>query len=231
LPPHLQPVTAGGCPSLSLVLLEVSACYSEVQVIGSKFPIIAAPGDDVILPCHLEPMFDVRGLTVEWSQPDLKPDPSDRLSRVEYVHLYRDRKELKQPSYVGRNSLSSDRVKHGDVSLTLSKVQLSDEGPYRCLIPQLGQRSHVDLVVGTFLFYSHGLLKVMEVINSFQMQIAVHVCSYLSYLCSSGHKPIGKNFLCSAIFFFFFYIFCLTCVIYGSLHLKITNQQLHDNCS
>ncbi|XP_076736621.1 myelin-oligodendrocyte glycoprotein-like isoform X1 [Maylandia zebra] len=112
----------------------------EVLVIGSNLPIIAAPGDDVILPCHLEPMFDVQGLTVEWSKPDLKPDPSDRLSRVEYVHLYRDRQEvpdMKMASYFRRTELFMDDMKHGNISLKILNVSEEDNGRYRCFIPKL----------------------------------------------------------------------------------------------
>ncbi|XP_013121243.1 CD276 antigen isoform X3 [Oreochromis niloticus] len=112
----------------------------EVLVIGSNLPIIAAPGDDVILPCHLAPMFDVQGLTVEWSKPDLKPDPSDRLSRVEYVHLYRDRKEvpdMKMASYFRRTELFMDAMKHGNISLKILNVSEEDNGRYRCFIPKL----------------------------------------------------------------------------------------------
>ncbi|KAK2863317.1 hypothetical protein Q5P01_002850 [Channa striata] len=71
-----------------------SPTADQSQVIGSPQPIIVAPGEDVILPCHLEPPLNVQGLTVEWSKPDLKPDPSDPLSRVGYVHLYRGRQEV-----------------------------------------------------------------------------------------------------------------------------------------
>ncbi|CAI5681940.1 unnamed protein product [Oreochromis niloticus] len=125
----------------------------EVLVIGSNLPIIAAPGDDVILPCHLEPMFDVQGLTVEWSKPDLKPDPSDRLSRVEYVHLYRDRKEvpdMKMASYFRRTELFMDAMKHGNISLKILNVSEEDNGRYRCFIPKLQSRvkaAVVELVV------------------------------------------------------------------------------------
>ncbi|XP_039883267.1 CD276 antigen-like isoform X1 [Simochromis diagramma] len=125
----------------------------EVLVIGSNLPIIAAPGDDVILPCHLEPMFDVQGLTVEWSKPDLKPDPSDRLSRVEYVHLYRDRKEvpdMKMASYFRRTELFMDDMKHGNISLKILNVSEEDNGRYRCFIPKLQSRvksAVVELVV------------------------------------------------------------------------------------
>ncbi|XP_026225554.1 myelin-oligodendrocyte glycoprotein-like [Anabas testudineus] len=125
----------------------------QPQVIGSLQPITSAPGDDVILPCHLEPQFNVEGLTVEWSKPDLKPDPSDRLSRVEYVHLYRDRREvtdMKLPSYVSRTSLFTDDLKHGNISLKISNVTLADTGRYRCFIPKLRSRvkqAIVELVV------------------------------------------------------------------------------------
>uniref|UniRef100_A0A3Q4G6Q5 Ig-like domain-containing protein n=1 Tax=Neolamprologus brichardi TaxID=32507 RepID=A0A3Q4G6Q5_NEOBR len=117
--------------------MKVMTVISEVLVIGSNLPIIAAPGDDVILPCHLEPMFDVQGLTVEWSKPDMKPDPSDRLSRVEYVHLYRDRQEvpdMKMASYFRRTELFMDDMKHGNISLNVSE---EDNGRYRCFIPKL----------------------------------------------------------------------------------------------
>uniref|UniRef100_A0A4W6DCM8 Ig-like domain-containing protein n=1 Tax=Lates calcarifer TaxID=8187 RepID=A0A4W6DCM8_LATCA len=113
---------------------------SQPQVIGSSQPIIAAPGYDVILPCHLEPAIDVQGFTVEWSKPDLKPDPSDRLSRVEYVHLYRDRREvpdMKIPSYIRRTALFTDDMKHGNISLKIMNVTSEDEGRYKCFIPKL----------------------------------------------------------------------------------------------
>uniref|UniRef100_A0A3B4GYD1 Ig-like domain-containing protein n=1 Tax=Pundamilia nyererei TaxID=303518 RepID=A0A3B4GYD1_9CICH len=133
----------------------------EVVVIGSNLPIIAAPGDDVILPCHLEPMFDVQGLTVEWSKPDLKPDPSDRLSRVKYVHLYRDRKEvpdMKMASYFRRTELFMDDMKHGNISLKILNVSEEDNGRYRCFIPKLQSRvkaAVVELVVGEKICFGH----------------------------------------------------------------------------
>ncbi|XP_074480454.1 uncharacterized protein LOC141761108 [Sebastes fasciatus] len=116
----------------------------QPHVIGSPQPITAAVGDDVILPCHLEPKFNVQGLTVEWSKPDLKPDPSDRLSRVEYVHLYRDRREvadMKIRSYFRRTALFTDDLRDGNISLKITNVTLADEGRYRCFIPKL--KSHV----------------------------------------------------------------------------------------
>lgn len=112
-------------------------------MIGSSQPIIASPGDDVILPCSLNPKFNVEGLTVEWSNPDLKPDPSDPLRRVAYVHLYWDRHQIPDmqiPAYASRTALFTDKLNHGNISLKITNVTLADEGRYRCFIPKLKSR-------------------------------------------------------------------------------------------
>ncbi|XP_037615434.1 uncharacterized protein DDB_G0290685-like [Sebastes umbrosus] len=78
---------------------------------------------------------------LEWSRPDLNP---------RFVHLRRfgeDQLVDQNPSYKGRTSASIDRLKQGDMSLTLSKVKLSDEGTYRCFSPGLETDSSVQLVV------------------------------------------------------------------------------------
>uniref|UniRef100_UPI003AAC81FC butyrophilin-like protein 10 n=1 Tax=Centroberyx gerrardi TaxID=166262 RepID=UPI003AAC81FC len=114
----------------------------QPQVIGPPQPVVAIVGDDVILPCHLEPALDAVATTLEWVRPDLDP---------RFVHVWRDGRELvsyKNPSYEGRTSLFIDKLKHGDISLKLSKVKLSDEGKYRCFIPSLNRDSIVQLVVG-----------------------------------------------------------------------------------
>lgn len=123
-------------------------------MVGSNLPTVAAPGDTVVLPCHLEPTFDVRGLTVEWSRLDLKPDPSDRLSRVGYVHLYRDKNDvpdMKIASYLKRTQLFADAMKHGNISLQITNVSEGDAGRYRCFVPKLQSRvkfAIVELLVG-----------------------------------------------------------------------------------
>ncbi|KAF1380881.1 hypothetical protein PFLUV_G00168630 [Perca fluviatilis] len=136
-----------------LLLVGFTAVEGESHVVGPLQPIVAAPGDDVILPCHVEPPVTVAGLTVEWSRPDRQPDPRDRLSRVEYVHLYRDTREvpdMKIPSYVGRTELFTEGLRHGDISLRIMNVTLADKGRFRCFIPKLNgqiQSSVVQLVV------------------------------------------------------------------------------------
>uniref|UniRef100_UPI003AAC6730 butyrophilin subfamily 3 member A2-like n=1 Tax=Centroberyx gerrardi TaxID=166262 RepID=UPI003AAC6730 len=126
----------------AVLLLLTHSCGGQPQVIGPTQPIVAIVGDDIILPCCLEPATDAVAMTLEWARPDLNP---------RFVHLWRDSQELelsKHPSYEGRTSLFIDKLKHGDISLKLSKVKLSDEGRYRCFIPSLGRDSIVQLVVG-----------------------------------------------------------------------------------
>uniref|UniRef100_A0A3P8U594 Ig-like domain-containing protein n=1 Tax=Amphiprion percula TaxID=161767 RepID=A0A3P8U594_AMPPE len=53
----------------------------------------------------------------------------------------------KQLSYRGRTSLFTNKLQLGDISLKLFYVTLSDEGIYRCLVPQLGREAFVKLVV------------------------------------------------------------------------------------
>ncbi|XP_039677812.1 putative selection and upkeep of intraepithelial T-cells protein 1 homolog, partial [Perca fluviatilis] len=61
-----------------------------------------------------------------WSgRPDLAP---------RFVYLRRDGVELQleeHPLYMGRTSLSTNKLKCGDISLKLSKVKLSDTGTYK----------------------------------------------------------------------------------------------------
>lgn len=117
---------------------------------------MAAPGDEVVLPCRVEPAVDVVGLTVEWTKPDRPPDPDDELSQYRYVHLYRDTREvldMKISSYEMRTMLFVDELRRGNVSLRITNVTLEDKGRYRCHLPKLQSQtrfSHLELFVGAF---------------------------------------------------------------------------------
>jgi len=128
-----------------------SSFPGDFQLIGSSEPVITAPGDDVILPCHLDSELDVQDWTVEWSKPDIKPSPSERQSRVDVVYLYRVRIEVQDimiVTYIGRTSLLTEGLKRGDMSLKIKNVTLEDGGRYRCFTPTLGRGAVVRLVVG-----------------------------------------------------------------------------------
>ncbi|XP_059193413.1 butyrophilin subfamily 2 member A2-like [Centropristis striata] len=124
------------------VLTLIPSCTAQSQVIGSSQPVVALAGDDIMLPCHLEPAVDASNMLVEWARPDLDP---------RFVLVWRDGVEMenkKHGSYRGRTSLFTDQLKHGNVSLKLSTVKRSDEGTYRCFLPLLHRVSTVQLVVG-----------------------------------------------------------------------------------
>lgn len=115
---------------------------------------MAVQGDDVVLSCHVEPQLDIAKLTIEWSRPDLHPDPNDRLKQVKYVYVYRNSIELtdlQMSLFIGRTVLSMDGLKHGNISLKIYNVTYADQGPYKCFLPKLAgqlQYSVVHLVVG-----------------------------------------------------------------------------------
>ncbi|XP_078020072.1 CD276 antigen homolog [Epinephelus lanceolatus] len=87
--------------------------------------------------------MDLTKETLEWKRFDL----SQR-----FVHVLRAGQNLehvKNPSYRGRTSLFTDELKRGNISLKLSKVQLSDRGIYHCDLPLMGKQSSVKLVVAS----------------------------------------------------------------------------------
>ncbi|KAM8747569.1 uncharacterized protein AB9X84_015555 isoform 3-T3 [Acanthopagrus schlegelii] len=123
-------------------LLLAHLCSGQSQLIAPSQPIVATVGDDIILPCHLEPEADVVAMTLEWTRPDLNDI---------FVHVRRASQDIvrvQHPSFTGRTSVSIDELKHGNVSLKLSKVKPSDAGRYQCYIPKPDTGSVVELIVG-----------------------------------------------------------------------------------
>ncbi|XP_038161002.1 uncharacterized protein LOC119796487, partial [Cyprinodon tularosa] len=117
------------------------------QLIVPSEPILAAPGDDVILPCRVDPDWNAMEKTVEWFRPDLKASGPQK--RVEYVYVHRFRKmdrDMMMETYIQRTSLS-EGLRHGDVSLRIHNVSLEDSGRFRCFIPNLSIEAEVLLVV------------------------------------------------------------------------------------
>uniref|UniRef100_A0AAQ6IBW0 Ig-like domain-containing protein n=1 Tax=Anabas testudineus TaxID=64144 RepID=A0AAQ6IBW0_ANATE len=124
-----------------ILLTLIQTCRGQSVVTGSSKPIVGIVGDDVILPCYLEPVMNVFDMTLEWARPDLDP---------RFVLVWRDGEELesKHPSYIRRTSLFSDELKTGNISLKLTQVKLSDEGTYRCFVKALDEDATVRLLVG-----------------------------------------------------------------------------------
>ncbi|XP_034063307.1 butyrophilin-like protein 8 [Gymnodraco acuticeps] len=111
---------------------------------GSSEPIRAPLGGDVILPCVVQPQINMEDLTVMWWRPEILVDPNW------YVHLYPEKQHQEaqtMPSYAGRTEMFADGLKLGNVSLQIRNLKLSDDGRYRCIIPQLAFDTTIKLEV------------------------------------------------------------------------------------
>uniref|UniRef100_A0A669CVG3 Ig-like domain-containing protein n=1 Tax=Oreochromis niloticus TaxID=8128 RepID=A0A669CVG3_ORENI len=118
-------------------------CRGQSQLFGPSQPIVARVGDDITLPCHLKPAMDITAKTLEWTRSDLDPI---------FVFVWRARQEFektKHPSYKERSSLSADELRHGNMSLKLSSVNVSDKGTYKCYIVEMDKEFYINLVVAS----------------------------------------------------------------------------------
>ncbi|KAK7910057.1 hypothetical protein WMY93_014741 [Mugilogobius chulae] len=118
-----------------------SPVKGQNTMIAPSQPIIVSVGSDVTLPCQLDSVKDLRNMVVEWARQDLTP---------RYVHIRRDGLDLlidQNPLYLGRTALSESRLQKGDMTLSLTRVKLSDRGTYRCYIPQMDIEAEVTLLV------------------------------------------------------------------------------------
>ncbi|XP_073721033.1 butyrophilin subfamily 1 member A1-like, partial [Misgurnus anguillicaudatus] len=100
----------------------------QFAVVGPAAPLLAVSGEDVILPCSLKPNISAVDMRVEWFRLDLKDS---------VVHLYEDHEDKNTnqlQSYRGRTEVFKDELQKGNTSLKLSRVQISDEGFYKCFI-------------------------------------------------------------------------------------------------
>uniref|UniRef100_A0A8C9XKZ6 Ig-like domain-containing protein n=1 Tax=Sander lucioperca TaxID=283035 RepID=A0A8C9XKZ6_SANLU len=114
----------------------------QSQETGPPQLVVAMLGDDIILPCQLEPPMNAVSMTMEWGRRDLEP---------RFVLVWHDGQELltdQNKAYKGRASVSINNLTLGDFSLRLSSVKISDSGTYRCYFPKLNKEYLVELLVG-----------------------------------------------------------------------------------
>ncbi|KAK1154815.1 butyrophilin subfamily 3 member A1-like [Acipenser oxyrinchus oxyrinchus] len=108
-----------------LSLLPAVSTQGGWRVVGSDQPVIAEPGDDVILPCHISPRLSAVDMEVRWFR-DAFEKP---------VHLYSFEENLlktQDRAYRDRTALSPVALQTGDISLRLRDLRPSDRGVYTC---------------------------------------------------------------------------------------------------
>ncbi|KAL1279030.1 hypothetical protein QQF64_025703 [Cirrhinus molitorella] len=125
---HLCPLEMKLICLTLLIISEITVSRTEqYEVLGAVDAVLAVAGEDVILPCSVEPNISVVDMRVEWFRLDLEDSQ---------VHLYDDHedKNTQRQSYRGRTILNHQELERGNASLKLSSVQVSDEGLYKCFI-------------------------------------------------------------------------------------------------
>ncbi|XP_058875324.1 butyrophilin subfamily 3 member A1-like [Acipenser ruthenus] len=113
------------CLIVLSLLPAVSTQRGRWTVVGSDQPVIAEPGDDVILPCHISPRVSAVDMEVRWFR--------DRFNRP--VHLYlnqRDQLNIQDSDYRDRTALPPSALQTGNISLQLRNIRPSDSGVYTC---------------------------------------------------------------------------------------------------
>ncbi|XP_073721071.1 butyrophilin-like protein 2 [Misgurnus anguillicaudatus] len=116
------------CVTLMIIIGITDSRADQFAVVGPVAPLIIVSGEDVILPCSLKPNISAVNMRVEWFRVDLKDS---------VVHLYEDHEDKNTnqlQSYRERTEVFKDELQKGNTSLKLSRVQISDEGLYKCFI-------------------------------------------------------------------------------------------------
>uniref|UniRef100_A0A3Q3RGN0 Ig-like domain-containing protein n=1 Tax=Mastacembelus armatus TaxID=205130 RepID=A0A3Q3RGN0_9TELE len=158
--------------------LEGSFCMSCLNVVSPEAariicpnePIEAEIGEDVRLPCLLDPGLDLSDLTVDWT----------RVNDSKVVFSYRSRMindidQLEQ--YRNRTRLSREDLSVGNMELQMFSAQLSDSGRYRKWTDQSqhpvicvtlrGQRSLFTLPLYVPVFKHHLPIQGLQMVGLF----------------------------------------------------------------
>ncbi|KAG9262124.1 hypothetical protein AMEX_G23845 [Astyanax mexicanus] len=114
----------------------------KLKVVGpAVVALVAEAGEDLVLPCSLQPKISAEEMTVEWIRLHLK----DQL--VHRYEGYEDRNTEQIESYRGRTALFREDLKKGNTSLKLSSLKPSDEGDYQCYVESMPWSDNVNIHV------------------------------------------------------------------------------------
>uniref|UniRef100_A0AAZ3QG51 Butyrophilin subfamily 1 member A1-like n=1 Tax=Oncorhynchus tshawytscha TaxID=74940 RepID=A0AAZ3QG51_ONCTS len=159
-------VTQLECLCLMLLHLLHTAGSERFEVLGPTDSIVAVAGDDIILPCYLKPNISAEDMTVDWLNLDII---DERVFRYQNHRIIQDDQI---PSYRRRTSLFKEELWRGNTSLKLTRVQVTDEGRYKCFI------------------------KAKSWYDDFTIQVLVKAVGSKPVVSIEGHREGGMGLLC-----------------------------------
>uniref|UniRef100_A0A3Q3KJ02 Immunoglobulin V-set domain-containing protein n=1 Tax=Mastacembelus armatus TaxID=205130 RepID=A0A3Q3KJ02_9TELE len=181
-----------------LLLLKLQS-VEAARILCPNEPIEAEIGEDVRLPCLLDPGLDLSDLTVDWT----------RVNDSKVVFSYRSRMindidQLEQ--YRNRTRLSREDLSVGNMELQMFSAQLSDSGRYRKWTDQSqhpvicvtlrGQRSLFTLPLYVSVFKHHLPIQGLQIVRKRAQRISLdttHLSHHLFQLLPSGRSFRAPN--------------------------------------
>ncbi|XP_070809811.1 CD276 antigen [Pituophis catenifer annectens] len=117
------------CVQLLLLGFLLPTWLGAMEIKVSEDPVVALVGQDAVLHCSFSPEsnFTLNELSLFWQVTDTN----------QLVHGFTEGQD--QPAYQGstyanRTALFYDQLAHGNMSLLLRRVQISDEGSFTCFV-------------------------------------------------------------------------------------------------
>ncbi|RXM99370.1 Myelin-oligodendrocyte glycoprotein [Acipenser ruthenus] len=133
-----------------LSVLQVCAINADSPCVeGAASTLTASVGGDVVLPCQLIPSASAVGMKVLWTRKGFS-------SPVHFYTEESDETHSQHEDYRGRTHLFKEELNKGNVSLKLSKIRVSDEASYECLVTST--LSHSDASVELKVMGTHKLV-------------------------------------------------------------------------
>ncbi|XP_044039833.1 V-set domain-containing T-cell activation inhibitor 1-like isoform X6 [Siniperca chuatsi] len=107
--------------------------------------VVVKEGSDVILPCSLSTKENIESKIFDW-----KKDGQKEVFLYDAGYHYNNGRPGQDEQFKGRVSHFQDELKHGNASIIIRNMKLTDSGGYTCAFPLLQPESkiHIELVVG-----------------------------------------------------------------------------------